>query len=107
MFYRRLNPSTTTTPSMDKKDTEDDRTQTQEHELPYNRFAWLPFSEGHRGCIGRKFSEVEFTTVLTLIIQSYSIHLSPKMDPQTVLNSKRVITLRPANPVELVFRKRQ
>jgi len=45
-------------------------------------------------------------TILTLIIQKYSIHLSSKMNPQTVLLSTRTITLRPANPIELVFRKR-
>jgi len=90
----------------DKKETQDDRTQASEHELPYNRYAWLPFSEGHRSCIGRRFSEVEFMTILTLIIQKYSIHLSSKMNPQTVLLSTRTITLRPANPIELVFRKR-
>ncbi|KAH9273583.1 hypothetical protein BASA83_004251 [Batrachochytrium salamandrivorans] len=40
----------------------------------YNRFAFIPFSEGPRSCIGKRFAQVEFITTLALIVQKYTIH---------------------------------
>ena len=37
--------------------------------------AFLPFSEGPRGCPGRRFAQVEITAVLAAVFQEYSVEL--------------------------------
>ena len=41
----------------------------------YPRDAFLPFSGGPRGCIGRGFAETESVAVLTLLIARYRVEL--------------------------------
>ena len=41
----------------------------------YNRDAFLPFSAGPRGCIGRGFAETEGVAVLTLIMSRYKVEV--------------------------------
>lgn len=38
--------------------------------------AYLPFSEGYRACMGRRFAQVELLAVLALIFSQYSIELA-------------------------------
>jgi cytochrome P450 len=38
--------------------------------------AYVPFSEGYRSCIGRRFSQVELCAVLALIFRDYSVELA-------------------------------
>ncbi|KAF2495368.1 cytochrome P450 monooxygenase-like protein [Lophium mytilinum] len=38
--------------------------------------AYIPFSEGHRSCLGRRFSQVELCAVLALIFRDYSVELA-------------------------------
>ncbi len=38
--------------------------------------AYVPFSEGHRSCIGRRFAQVEVLAVLALIFSRYSVELA-------------------------------
>ncbi|KAF6228422.1 hypothetical protein HO133_008152 [Letharia lupina] len=38
--------------------------------------AYIPFSEGHRSCIGRRFAQVEILAVLALIFSQYSVELA-------------------------------
>jgi len=38
--------------------------------------AYIPFSEGYRSCIGRRFAQVEILAVLALIFSQYSVELS-------------------------------
>ena len=40
------------------------------------RGSYIPFSEGFRSCIGRRFAQVEVLAVLALILQSWSIELA-------------------------------
>jgi len=37
--------------------------------------AYMPFSEGPRSCPGRRFAEVEVTSVLSLVFKQYSVEL--------------------------------
>ncbi|KAG1746237.1 cytochrome P450 [Suillus occidentalis] len=46
----------------------------------WNRDAFLSFSSGYRGCVGRKFAETEGAAVLTLLISRYTISI--KDEPQ-------------------------
>ena len=46
----------------------------------YNRDAFLPFSGGPRGCIGRGFAETEGVAVLTMIVARYKVEV--KDEPQ-------------------------
>ena len=41
----------------------------------YNRDAFLPFSGGPRGCIGRGFAETEGVAVLTMIVARYRVEV--------------------------------
>lgn len=38
--------------------------------------AYIPFSEGYRSCIGRRFAQVEILAVLALIFSRYSVELA-------------------------------
>jgi len=80
---------------------------TPDNELPYDRYAFLAYSEGNRACIGRKFAEIEIVYCLCFIIQQYSIHLSPKFTKEQALETHHAVSLRPKHPIELIFRKRE
>ncbi|KAH9899278.1 cytochrome P450 [Cubamyces lactineus] len=80
----------------------------------YPRDAFLPFSGGPRGCIGRGFSETESIAVLTLVISRYRVEV--KEEPQfagetfeqrkaRLLKSKLSVTLYPER-APLVFKRR-
>ena len=38
--------------------------------------AYIPFSEGHRSCLGRRFAQVEILATLALIFSQYSVELA-------------------------------
>ncbi|KAL8702818.1 MAG: hypothetical protein Q9201_004007 [Fulgogasparrea decipioides] len=40
------------------------------------RGAYIPFSEGYRACLGRRFAQVEVLAVLAVIFKNYSVELS-------------------------------
>ena len=40
------------------------------------RGAYIPFSEGHRSCVGRRFAQVEVLAALALIFSQYSVELA-------------------------------
>ncbi|KAI9063783.1 cytochrome P450 [Trametes sanguinea] len=80
----------------------------------YNRDAFLPFSGGPRGCIGRGFSETESIAVLTLVISRYRVEVKdePQFAGETfeqrkarLLKSKLSVTLFPER-APLVFKRR-
>ncbi|TVY80294.1 Cytochrome P450 72A14 [Lachnellula suecica] len=41
--------------------------------------AFLAFSGGFRGCLGRKFAQVEFCTMVAVLLKDHSIELVPEM----------------------------
>ncbi|KAG2144406.1 cytochrome P450 [Suillus bovinus] len=80
----------------------------------WNRDAFLPFSSGYRGCVGRKFSETEGAAVLTMLISQYTISIKdePQFAGETyeqrkarVLDARSIITLAPTR-LPLVFKRR-
>lgn len=40
--------------------------------------AFLAFSGGFRGCLGRKFAQVEFCTLMAVLLKDHSIELVPE-----------------------------
>lgn len=81
------------------------------------RGAFIPFSDGFRACVGKRFAQVEFVAVLTVVFSRYRLslgRLSPKESDefiykraQNVLNdSSTVLTLGMKTDVPLVFEKR-
>lgn len=78
---------------------------------PY-RGAYIPFSDGFRACLGKKFSQVEFVAALTTVLQQYRIELADnsekgRMNAERVLNqSTAIITLAMREEVPLLFRRR-
>ena len=37
--------------------------------------SWIPFSEGHRACVGKRFAQAEFCAVMASIFKFYSVEL--------------------------------
>ncbi len=56
-----------------------------------HRFAYIPFGEGRRVCIGRPFALMEMHLTLATIVQTYRLHLAPGRPPLPELAP----TLRP------------
>ncbi|KAG2359627.1 cytochrome P450 [Suillus spraguei] len=80
----------------------------------WNRDAFLAFSSGYRGCVGRKFSETEGAAVLTILISQYTISIKdePQFAGETyeqrkarVLYAQSILTLAPTR-LPLVFKRR-
>jgi cytochrome P450 len=67
-----------------------------------DRFAYLPFGAGPRKCIGSTFALQEATLVLATIVKNFSFELSPGHAVWPTLR----VTLRPANGLPMVIRKR-
>lgn len=40
------------------------------------RGAYVPFSDGYRACIGRRFAQVEVLAVLAVLLQKYTVELA-------------------------------
>jgi len=103
----RFDPTSDVKKYREEKKTTSEDGASSDPDFPYHRQAYIPFSDGIRSCIGRKFSEIEFAFVLSLISQNYTVHLAPEMNRNTVLESIQLLTLRPKEEVQLIFRKRE
>ena len=86
----------------DAKEFNPDRFMTDD----WNKNAFLPFSDGVRSCLGKKFSQIETVTVLSTIAKNYTIHVPPGADREHLLDSRIALTLIPKNPLNLIFKKR-
>ncbi|KAJ3288956.1 hypothetical protein HDU79_004447 [Rhizoclosmatium sp. JEL0117] len=64
---------------------------------------WAPFSEGARGCLGKKFAQVETVTLLTLIALKYKFRLPDGVLMDEVFESNPMFLAKPDRPVKLVF----
>ncbi|KGN57414.2 hypothetical protein Csa_010508 [Cucumis sativus] len=64
-----------------------------------HKMGYLPFGFGGRMCIGRNLSSMEYKIVLTLILSTFSLSLSPSYthSPATLLS------LRPAHGIPLIL----
>jgi cytochrome P450 len=67
-----------------------------------DRFAYLPFGAGPRKCIGSTFALQEATLVLAVMIKHFRFRLRPGHAVWPTLR----VTLRPANGLPMIIRKR-
>ncbi|HBG98846.1 MAG TPA: cytochrome P450 [Rhodobacteraceae bacterium] len=63
----------------------------------HDRYAWLPFGDGPRICIGASFAMTEATIILATLVSRFRFERIPGRDPQPVL----ILTLRPEGGVWL------
>ncbi|KAJ3301280.1 hypothetical protein HDV03_001074 [Kappamyces sp. JEL0829] len=74
--------------------------------LHTKRYAFIPFSDGPRSCLGKRFAEVEFMTAIVSIIQKYEVQVPPGVSAEDLLEGKDIITFKTKNPVQLIVKKR-
>ncbi|KAG2372836.1 hypothetical protein C9374_013116 [Naegleria lovaniensis] len=61
-------------------------------------FSWIPFSAGNRKCIGFKFALIEACTILSRILQFYTLELgNDESNPQDQVHDVPGVTVRPGN----------
>jgi cytochrome P450 len=80
------------------------------------RGAFIPFSDGHRACLGKKFAQVEYVAIMALILREFEISLakvSPDESDESAVKRARkaldessmVLSLAMAGDVPLSFRQ--
>ena len=73
----------------------------------YNKDAFLPFSDGPRVCLGRRFAQLEIVTVLASLVRRFHITCDDSnATVESLLKPTIVLTLVPENPVLLKFTPR-
>ncbi|KAL3457039.1 cytochrome P450 [Aspergillus heterothallicus] len=90
--------------------------ESQEIHKPH-RGAFIPFSDGIRACVGRKFAQAEFVATLVGLLQEYRVtparlegesHHDAKMRTEKALcNSSTFLTLALTDKVPLAFHRRK
>ena len=66
----------------------------------YNAAAFIPFELGSRSCVGMSFATIETKTALSMILQQYTVALSPTY----VHSPVPLITLRPQNGIQVMLK---
>lgn len=67
-------------------------------------FSFIPFSAGSRNCIGQRFALLEEKVILAHLLKNFSIKA---VEQRHEIFGKMEIIMRPANPVHIIFTKRQ
>lgn len=67
----------------------------------YNRDAFMPFAAGPRGCIGRRFSELEALTFLAHLLLNYRFEGTPLNDKETPAQMKERLLQWSQGPITL------
>lgn len=67
-----------------------------------DRFAYLPFANGPRMCLGSTFAEIEATIILAMVVQRYNLRLAPGHRVEPVGR----ITLRPRDGIRVIVKRR-
>ncbi|KAJ8027005.1 Cytochrome P450 4V2 [Holothuria leucospilota] len=65
-----------------------------------HNFAFIPFSAGHRNCIGQKFASMEQKVVLATLLRKVEIKSSQKIDETRIVGE---LVLRPLDGVNVTF----
>ncbi|KAI9351306.1 cytochrome P450 [Obelidium mucronatum] len=72
-----------------------------------SQIGFAPFSEGPRGCLGKKFAQVEFVTTLVMICLKYRIEVPAGVDAREFLETTLAVNLMPKTPIKLQFVARE
>lgn len=69
---------------------------------------FMPFSDGARSCIGKRFAQIEGVCVLSYLSRWFKFELDPASPTSrdTILDSYAVLTTTPKNPISLLVKKR-
>ncbi|KAJ3325460.1 hypothetical protein HDV06_004319 [Boothiomyces sp. JEL0866] len=70
----------------------------------YNKYAFIPFSEGIRSCLGKRFAEIEIVTVLSMLCQRFTFEFAKE---QEISVSDLGVTIQSTEQFELKFTKRK
>ncbi len=73
-----------------------------ENEAALPKFAYFPFGGGPRSCVGNAFALMEAAVLLASVAQRFEISLVPGREVKPMPS----ITLRPANGVHVLLRRR-
>ena len=66
-------------------------------------YSFLPFSAGNRGCLGQKFAMFEMKTVLSQILQRYTVLPAPDSPAPTVISH---VVLHATTPLKIILEPR-
>eukprot|EP01027_Heterolobosea_sp_BB2_P010246 GEZU01015069.1.p1 GENE.GEZU01015069.1~~GEZU01015069.1.p1 ORF type:complete len:205 (-),score=43.80 GEZU01015069.1:23-637(-) len=69
---------------------------------PHLGFTYLPFGAGNRMCIGFKFAELEFCSVLAMLVQKFDIALAPNCPP---VKESIVFALKPSEIIAQIKKR--
>jgi cytochrome P450 len=75
------------------------------------RGAYIPFSDGMRACVGKKFAQVEVVAVLAVLLKDYEVCLGDEEGAKSqawraIEGSVTILTLGMVEDVPLVFRRK-
>lgn len=81
------------------------------------RGSYIPFSDGVRACLGKKFAQVEFVVAISILFRDYHVGLGPIRENETtkeihrravraIQTSSTFLTLSMQDEVPLLFRRR-
>ncbi|ORY30708.1 cytochrome P450 [Rhizoclosmatium globosum] len=76
------------------------------NEKKESMLGFLPFSEGPRACLGKRFAQIEFITLLTMISVRYKWYVPDGVAEKELLESGTLLTTYPLKPIELIFTHR-
>ncbi|KAF3934817.1 hypothetical protein ABW19_dt0200219 [Dactylella cylindrospora] len=62
--------------AMTGKDAENDPSESRDHLYHPPRGSYIPFSDGARSCLGKRFAQVEIMILLAMIFKKYSVELA-------------------------------
>lgn len=69
--------------------------------------SFIPFSEGPRACIGKRFSQTEFICILAMLASRYEWRIPGSRTQDDLLKSRSRLTLGPYEKVKILVKKRK
>uniref|UniRef100_A0A1B6KEH9 Cytochrome P450 n=1 Tax=Graphocephala atropunctata TaxID=36148 RepID=A0A1B6KEH9_9HEMI len=77
-----------------------------ENTKKWHPYAYLPFGEGPRMCIGQKFGLMNVKMAVATLVLDYHLRITPDTDVPLKMTSDSFTTV-PSTPLMLIFTRRQ